>query len=70
MGASISCALFESLSTALHWFVQVTLGNNSIFHYMDDILFGGKAGSDQCSKTLNKSFSKFVRTMGSPSSGR
>jgi hypothetical protein len=70
MGASISCALFESLSTALHWFVQVTSGNNSIFHYLDDFLFGGKAGSDQCSRTLNKSFSKFVRTMGSPSSVR
>ena len=66
MGASISCALFESFPTALHWFVQVTSGNNSILHYLDDFLFGGKVGSDQCSKT--KSFSKFVRTMGSPSS--
>ncbi len=52
MGASISCALFESFSTALHWFVQVTSGNNRILHYLDDFLFGGKAGSDQCSKTL------------------
>ena len=70
MGASISCALFESFSTALHWFVQVNSGNNSILHYLDDFLFGGKAGSDQCSRTLNKSFSKFVRIMGSPSSVR
>lgn len=38
--------------SSLHWFVQVTSGNNSILHYLDDFLFGGKAGSDQCSKTL------------------
>jgi hypothetical protein len=49
---SISCALFESFSTALHWFVQITSGNNSNLHYLDDFLFGGKASSDQCSKTL------------------
>ena len=52
MGASISCALFESFSTASHWFVQITSGNNSNLQYLDDFLFGGKASSDQCSKTL------------------
>ena len=69
MGASIGCALFESFSIALHWFVQVTSGNNSILHYLDDFLFGEKVGSDECSKTLKKN-SRFVHTMGSPSSGR
>jgi hypothetical protein len=52
MGASSSWALFESLSTALHWFVQAKSKNNNILHYLDNFLFGGKAGTDQCLDTL------------------
>ena len=52
MGASISCALFESFSTVLHWFVQVKSKNNNILHYLDDFVFGGKAGTDECLDTL------------------
>lgn len=53
MGASISCALFESFSTALHWFVQNKSKNKNILHYLDDFLFGGVQGSLQCSSTLS-----------------
>jgi len=53
MGASISCALFESFSTALHWFVQDKSNNQNILHYLDDFLFGGVQGSLQCSSTLS-----------------
>jgi hypothetical protein len=39
MGTSISCSLFESFSTALHWFVQDQSKNDNILHYLDDFLF-------------------------------
>jgi hypothetical protein len=35
-GASISCALFEKFSTALHWFTEIRSGNPNILHYLDD----------------------------------
>ena len=52
MGASISCALFEKLSTALHWFTETRTGNRDILHYLDDFLFGGEADSTRCKDTL------------------
>ena len=42
MGAAVSCALFESFSTALHWFVQNQSGCEDILRYLDDFLFGGQ----------------------------
>ena len=53
MGASISCSLFESFSTALHWYTQEQSPSKHILHYLDDFLFGGKANTSQCSKTLS-----------------
>ena len=53
MGASINCSLFESFSTALHWFVQEQSANENILHYLDDFLFGSVAGTTQCSETLS-----------------
>ena len=53
MGAAISCSLFESFSTALHWFVQQKSKSENILHYLDDFLFGGEAGTTQCSETLS-----------------
>jgi hypothetical protein len=52
MGAAVSCALFESFSTALHWFVQNQSGCEDILRYLDDFLFGGSAGSTQCKDIL------------------
>lgn len=52
MGASISSALFETFSTALHWYVQRQSKSNNILHYLDDFLFGGKSGSLECKNTL------------------
>ena len=34
MDAAVSCALFESFSTALHWFVQNQSGCEDILHYL------------------------------------
>ena len=53
MGASISCSLFESFSTALHWFVREQSANENILHYLDDYLFGGYAGKTHCSESLS-----------------
>ena len=53
MGASISCALFEKFSSALHWYVASCSSNKNILHYLDDFLFGGEANTDQCSILLN-----------------
>ena len=52
MGASISCALFENLSTALHWLTETRTGNRDILHYLVDFLLGGEADSTRCKDTL------------------
>ena len=52
MGASISCALLETFSIALHWFTETRTGNRDILHYLDDFLFGGEADSTRCKDTL------------------
>lgn len=53
MGASISCAIFEKFSTALHWQTEIRSENRNIQHYLDDFLFGGEANTLQCQKTLS-----------------
>ena len=65
MGASISCSLFESFSTALHWFVQDQSKNDNILHYLDDFLFGGPEGTMDCKNTLLK-FQECCRLWGVP----
>lgn len=51
MGASISCALFESFSTALHWYVKKESNSENILHYLDDFLFGG-VSVPECKEVL------------------
>ena len=63
MGASISSALFESFSTALHWVVQQQSKNDNILHYLDDFLFGGEAQTSQCHDTL-KCFQDSCKLLG------
>ena len=53
MGASISCAIFEKFSSALHWLTEKRSGNRNIQHYLDDFLFGGEANTLQCQKSLS-----------------
>lgn len=52
MGASVSCSIFESFSTVLHWYVEQKSNNENILHYLDDFLLGGPADSLQCKNTL------------------
>ena len=65
MGAAVSCALFESFSTALHWFVQNQSGCEDILHYLDDFLFRESAGSTQC-KDILKLFQDSCKLWGVP----
>ena len=53
MGASSSCQLFESFSTALQWILNVRLEIPGVSHLLDDFFFVGKAGSNECSVALN-----------------
>jgi hypothetical protein len=36
MGASISCSIFETFSTALHWFTELQCHSKNILHYLED----------------------------------
>ncbi|XP_069122414.1 uncharacterized protein [Argopecten irradians] len=65
MGCSLSCSLFEKFSSALEWIVQNKLGKRSVLHYLDDFLFGGKAGSTQC-KDLLECFLASCENLGVP----
>ena len=48
IGFAIPCHLFENFSTFLHWELQRQVGVGKIFHYLDDFLFLGSSGSDEC----------------------
>lgn len=53
MGASSSCQLFESFSTALQWILNERLNIAGISHLLDDFFFVGEADSNACSVALN-----------------
>ena len=48
MGCSISCALFEKFSCFLEWLVKEKAKSESVLHYLDDFLFAGSEGSNNC----------------------
>jgi hypothetical protein len=52
-GSKLSCALFNRFSTFLHWLVCKKSQNSNIIHYLDDFLFGGRAGEITCNSTLS-----------------
>ena len=49
-GCSISCSTFECFAKFLEYCVKQHAGHGrgSILHYLDDFLFGGKRGTNQC----------------------
>ena len=65
-GVSISCALFEKCSTALHWFTEIRSGNPNILLYLDDFLFGGDANTSRCHETL-ETFQDVCKSWGTSS---
>ena len=65
MGCAISCNLFEKFSTFLHWELQRQVGVGTVFHYLDDFLFLGSAGSDECA-CLMQGFKNLCNAIGVP----
>jgi hypothetical protein len=57
MGCSVSCATFERFSTVLHWVIENKSGSKSIDNYLNDFLFGGEKGTNEC-KNLMLQFEK------------
>lgn len=56
MGCSLSSFYFESFSSFLEWVVTTSEQCDSVLHYLDDFLFLGPAGTDQCASLLNAFF--------------
>lgn len=55
----------KTISSALEWIVQKNSGCDSLLHYLDDFLFGGKANSTQCQELLD-SFLSTCEYLGVP----
>ena len=52
MGRSLSCSLFETFACFLELAVKDSSPHWVLLHYLDDFLFVGRAGSGECSETL------------------
>ena len=66
MGCAISCNLFENFSTFLQWELQrQVVGVGTVFHYLDDFLFLGSSGSDECA-CLMQGFQKLCEAIEVP----
>ena len=53
MGCEISSALFEKFSTFLNWLVEHLAGRDTLDHYLDDFIFGGASGTQDCQLLLD-----------------
>lgn len=54
MGYTLSCHYFESFSTFINWIIDKEISNVESLHYLDDFLFVGKSGSEDCLRALEK----------------
>ena len=54
MGLSTSCQIFELFSSSIQWLLQHKLGVRFMSHILDDFIFIGPAGSNECRLSLNK----------------
>ena len=51
-GCSISPATFELFSSFLEYAVRNRSKQGEVLHYLDDFLFGGRSGSNECSEIM------------------
>ena len=65
MGCSISCAASECFNSFLEWALRQRAGLTHVIHYVDDFLFSGKPGSEQC-VFLMRTFQTLTRELGIP----
>lgn len=56
MGCAISCSLFEKFSTFLHWVVKSKSGLGTLDHYLDDFIFAGAEGTNNCQLLMDTCF--------------
>ena len=54
MGCSISCKIWETFATFLHWLAESKSGINTLDHYLDDFIFAGKMGSQDCAILMSQ----------------
>ena len=64
-GCSISPATFERFSTFLEFAVRKRSNVGELLHYLDDFLFGGKPGSNEC-HCIMKNFEDCMSDLGVP----
>lgn len=65
MGCAVSCAYFEAFSSFLQWALTNTGDVVGVTHYLDDFLFIGAAGTQECSRGL-QDFQDLARHLGVP----
>ncbi|XP_062590215.1 uncharacterized protein LOC134251812 [Saccostrea cucullata] len=65
MGASSSCQIFESLSCALQWIMEIVFKAAGVSHILDDFFFVGPPNSSKCRDDL-VSFLFLCRQTGIP----
>ena len=53
MGCSISCRVFESFSNSIQWILQNKLDVKYMSHILDDFIFVGPSGSNDCRSALS-----------------
>ena len=65
MGAKSSCALFEKISTFLHWAVSWVSKKDTLDHYLDDFILAGQHDTDDCQKLI-ETFTLVCNELGVP----
>lgn len=65
MGCSISCKIWETFATFLHWLTHFKSGLNTLDHYLDDFIFAGRCGTQECA-ILMSTFSSLAKEIGVP----
>ncbi|MCP3932570.1 MAG: hypothetical protein GY705_26160 [Bacteroidetes bacterium] len=63
MGAAVSCAQFEKFSVAVQWILQNKFAVKFMSHILDDFLFFGHPGTNECKKGL-QSFLMLADSLG------
>ena len=54
MGCSISCKIWETFATFLHWLTETKAGLSTLDHYLDDFIFAGEKNSEDCKKLMDR----------------
>lgn len=65
MGASSSCQMFESFSSALQWILNSKFNVKGVSHLLDDFFFVGKSDTSECLSSLN-TFLTLADSLGVP----